>query len=320
MRYLIGVTHSDRPLDFERCTVEFFNKRFGDPERLHNPPPFESLAPASAHSPYHGGATFWILDPEKPDRPTFVRHLNTGYRVQHASTLGGRFLLGGTESVELVSFDGTPHWRASDPWMAGVHTVFHHAGRIAVSCSASDSLIVLDAVTGAVTHALRLPPGRYGPGYDLTRDHDVREHYIVNDHQMTHVNCAWPSEEGIYVSTLIQGAVGLFGWDTTYRELFRGYVGCHGVRKIGGDALLLADSCAGIARVLDTAGNEREQLDFGCRWLHDAAPVNDKHILAAVADRNSVAVADRETGRTIAEWSMDRFGVGVQFLSVTPML
>lgn len=316
MEYLIGVTHSDRPLDLSRCTTEAFIQRFGSPGRLDHLPLFDSLTPARSHSPYHGGATFWAFDTKKPEKPRLLHYFKPDYRVQHAVGLGDGFLLGATDSVEFIDPDGRVRWRASDPWMAGLHTLFHHKGRIAVSCSSSDAVLVLDAKDGKVTHALRLPPGLYGHGYDLSRDHDVREHYITNDHQFTHVNAAWPCNDGIYVCTLIQGAVGLFGWDASYRELFRASVGCHGIRCIGEDALLLADSCAGQARLFTLGGRLRSSTDFRCRWLHDVDVVSDRYMLGAIADRNSIAVADVHDGNILSEWPMQAFGTGVQFLSV----
>lgn len=320
-RFLVGVTHSDRPFDIDRCTSEFYKTRFGSPGRLLSLPPFFSLKPARAYAPYAGGASFWIYDPRTPDEPRLLCHFNPGYRVQHAVPLGEHFLLAGPEFVELVSGDGQTLWHASDPWMAGVHTVFHHNGRVAVSCSASDAVIVLDASNGAVTHALRLPLGVYGGGggYLLERDHDVREHFIVNDHQMTHINCAWPCEEGIYISTLIHGVVGLFGWDSSYRELFRAPVGSHGVRRIAPGRLLLADSCAGVGRVYDMSGNEQEHFDFGCRLLHDIDIADGRFVLGTSTDLNVLMIADRTSGKILARWPMQFFGAGVQFLSVTPL-
>lgn len=320
-RFLVGVTHSDRPFDIDRCTSEFYKTRFGSPGRLLNVPPFFSLKPARAYVPYAGGASFWVYDPRMPDEPRLLCHFNPGYRVQHAAPLGEHFLLAGPEFVELVSGDGQTLWHASDPWMAGVHTVFHHNGRIAVSCSGSDAVVVLDATNGAVTHALRLPLGVYGGGggYLLERDHDVREHFIVNDHQMTHINCAWPCEEGIYISTLIHGVVGFFGWDSSYRELFRAPVGSHGVRRIAPDRLLLADSCAGVGRVYDMSGNEQEHFDFGCRLLHDIDMADGRFVLGTSTDQNVLMIADRTSGKILARWPMQFFGAGVQFLSVTPL-
>lgn len=320
-RVLIGVTHSDRPFDIDRCTSEFYKSRFGAPDRLLNLPPFFTLKPARSYAPYAGGASFWVFDTRTPDDPRLLCHFNPGYRVQHAVPLGEHFLLAGPEFVELVSGDGQTLWHASDPWMAGVHTVFHHNGRVAVSCSASDAVVVLDASNGAVTHALRLPLGVYGGGggYLLERDHDVREHFIVNDHQMTHINCAWPCEEGIYISTLIHGVVGLFGWDSSYRELFRAPIGSHGVRRIAPDRLLLADSCAGVGRVYDMSGNEQEHFDFGCRLLHDVDLADGRFLLGTSTDLNVLMIADRASGKIIARWPMQFFGAGVQFLSVTPL-
>ena len=45
------------------------------------------------------------------------------------------------------------------------------------------------------------------------------------------------------MSTLIQGAIGWFDLDGAYRELLRGYAGCHGVRAdLRTDQLFFCDT------------------------------------------------------------------------------
>ena len=131
---------------------------------------------------------------------------------------------------------------------------------------------------------------------------------------------AWPAPEGIYVSTLIHGAIGLFDWNGGYRELLRGYWGCHGVRKIDDATLLLTDSCLGCACLLDIDSTRLlGRIDFGSRWLHDTETPDGRHFFGALADHNRLALFDRDEGVIVAEWPMERFGQGLQFMSALPL-
>jgi hypothetical protein len=174
----------------------------------------------------------------------------------------------------------------------------------------------VDVAARRATNAFRLPEAHYGRNYDLARTDDVRANYVTNDLQLTHVNAAWPAAEGVYVSTLIHGAIGRFSWDGAYAEIVRGYWGAHGVRKVDERTLVFADSCLGCACLLDLpSGRVRSRIDFDSRWLHDVETTDGRHFFAAVGDRNVLALYDAEVGRVVAEWPMSEFGAGVQFLS-----
>jgi len=54
---ILALTHSSRKANLARCSVEFLNRRFADPERLRELPPFASLPPPRAL--YSGAVSFY---------------------------------------------------------------------------------------------------------------------------------------------------------------------------------------------------------------------------------------------------------------------
>lgn len=320
MRYLLGITHTDRAFDLTRCSLNFLQRRYADPRRLCDLPPFETLPDAASQQPYDGSATFWVFDADAPDRLHLARRLDPGYKVQHAVYADGRFVLAGHDFIEFRDTAGDLVSRVTDPWMSGLHTCFAHDGRVIVSASGSDAVLVVDPVTEQVADAFRMPESVYGRNYALRREDDTRAHFIDNDRQLTHLNCAWPTPEGIYVSTLIHGAIGRFAWDGSYEELVRGYWGCHGVRTIGDDTILFSDSCLGCACLLDRVSHRLvRRIDFGSQWLHDTATPDGRFFFAGLGDTNCVVAFDAADSRLIGQWPMDRYGAGVQFISVCPL-
>ena len=54
---ILALTHSSRRANLARCSVQFLTRRFGDPGRLLDLPPFDRLPPAVAL--YSGAASFY---------------------------------------------------------------------------------------------------------------------------------------------------------------------------------------------------------------------------------------------------------------------
>jgi hypothetical protein len=50
----ILLTHSSRPVDLGQCSFEALSKRYADPQRLVDPPPFEALRPIRDGVSYEG--------------------------------------------------------------------------------------------------------------------------------------------------------------------------------------------------------------------------------------------------------------------------
>jgi hypothetical protein len=204
-----------------------------------------------------------------------------------------------------------------DPWLSGAHTIIPDGrGRLLITCSGSDSVLVINEKSLTVESAFRLPEAIYGRNFDLTRKDSVVEHYVPNDLQLTHINCASYWRGGIVVSMLIQGALGWFDTAGNYHELLRGFVGCHGVRADSrtGD-LYFSDSCLGVIVFLGNKLGIARRVDIGSRWLHDALQIDGDTFAVSAADFNRIQFIDISTRDILTEISGAEFGMGTQFLS-----
>jgi hypothetical protein len=141
------------------------------------------------------------------------------------------------------------------------------------------------------------------------------DHYVNNDLQLTHINCAWAWRGGIVISTLIQGALGWFDPQGQYQELLRGFVGCHGVRADARTGrLYFCDSCTGTLIFLNDKLGIKRRLATGSIWLHDAQQIEGDIFAVAVTDRNQVEIWDTRAREIRAQISGAEFGLGTQFL------
>jgi hypothetical protein len=298
---ILALTHSSRRTNLDRCSVELLARRFGDPDRLRRLPPFQALPPPEPL--YSGAVSLYRVSGDEAGRPRFapmgrVRHRD---KIQHAALLEpDRLLVGYEQRVELWRLL-SPGRRAVErtyehPHLAGLHTVGPLAGNRAVlSCSAPDAVLLLDLATGEVERTLRMPASLYGINYALAPEHDLRRHYIGDEQQTTHVNQAFPFDGGrrVLVSTLIQGAIGVFDLETgDYEEIARGFVGCHGARLSEEGRIYFADSPRGHLVFLDDRGRAVRRFDAGSRWLHDVQQIAGSVYAFALADANELRVWD----------------------------
>lgn len=319
---LLCVTHSDRATEAERCSLNFLERRYGDPDRLPPSVPFDSLRPISEHQPYGGTVTIWEFPEGSFSKPRLVAFLRPNYKPQHAIWYQQRLWILGVDSLRIYQPDGTllhkqitPVKVVEDPWLSGAHTILpDDTGNLVISCAASDSIILVDGMSLKVTGATRLPEDKYGYNYELSRRDSVVQHYITNDFQLTHLNCASPWRNGIVISTLI-GAIGWFDPRGEYRELVRGFVGCHGVRREQTTgSLYFSDSCLGTIVFLDEQQSIRQRVGTGSIWLHDAQQLSSNIFAAGLTDQNCVKLLDISVGSEVGEIGGDDFGNGIQFL------
>lgn len=316
-RDLLCVSHSDRMIDRDRCSLSFLVERYASEGRLATPPPFTSLEPSAHSNPFLGSLTLWTFENDDPCRPALLAHARpVHYKPQHAVWHNQHLWVIGVEHVYVYDSRLRLIRTITDPWAAGGHTItIGNDGQMITTWSASDSVILIDKRTMEVTRACRLPESMYGQNYRLMRDDCVVDHFIPNDLQLTHINAAWPSHDGILVSLLIQGAIGCFGADGDYREIVRGFVGCHGIRTSASRAMYFCDSCAGTVNFIDTNGRVQDHIDFHSDWLHDALELAPGLFAAAVADRNAVEIIGIPGPVPITRIEGSPFGESVQFLS-----
>lgn len=305
---LLTLTHSSRETNLDRCSVQFLTRRFSDPARLAAPPPFDSLPPAPTL--YSGAVSFFLASEDGTGRLHLRRlgSVKSRDRIQHAALLPSGDVLVGfehrlvrwrprmpvtqMERIDVVDFQVAA--RFDHPHLAGLHTVDMAGEKIAVSCSAPDAVLLLDA-DGKLEKTLRLSRELYGRAYDLSPGMDLRRHYIHDGLQAGHINAAFADRTGrwLAVSTLIQGAIGVFDLDTgRYEEVTRGFVGCHGARFDDRGNLYFADSTAGQLVTLTDEGKIARRFGTGSRWLHDVQQLRGGVYAFALADANELRVFD----------------------------
>ena len=313
-RQYLCITHSDRPASLAKCELNYLEMRFSRSGRLPPKEPFTSLLPSKAHSPYGGEITIHELGAGFAPR-LVARVRPETYKPQHAIWYAGSLWVVGVEHVEVYDPGLRSVAKVQDPWLAGGHTLAPDGnGHILVSCAASDSILVIDATSFRVVQALRMPQELYGRNYDLRRTESVTDHYITNDLQITHVNCAAPWRDGILMSSLIPGAIGWFDRNGEYSELLRGFVGCHGVRAISADLIYFCDSCVGTLMILDGNMRLRQRVATGSRWLHDAVYISAEVFALAVYDSAEVWFMDVASRKVIYKLDCGAYG-GPQFLA-----
>jgi len=329
---ILALTHSSRKANLARCSVEFLNRRFADPGRLRDLPPFHGLPPARAL--YSGAVSFYRVIVEGGEggegggdgggaapgrrrvRLERLGRLRSRDRIQHVALLGADELLVGYEHRlerwrlrapidrlrRLTAADRATVWRCEHPHLAGLHTVEPLGdGRAALSCASADAVLVCDLERGEVEATVRLPAALYGQGYELGAATDLRRHAIPDEAQATHVNAAHRAGGSrVVVSTLIQGAIGLLDLATgAYAEIGRGFVGCHGARLSADGEVYFADSPAGALTFLTPAGQIARRFAVGSRWLHDAQQIAGSVYAFALADRNELRLYDLDGGELL---------------------
>jgi hypothetical protein len=316
---ILILTHSSRLTDLHLCSLNYLTKRYEDRDRLNKLPPFEQLQPVSEQIDYTGSVSVYrVLSNNVSDQTSFKFIGNIkgkgSARPQHVTMLNPYDLIVGYEDhLELWRFqeplNATERIKTSNytvekkyhhPFFPGLHTVNPISkDHVVVSCSAPDAILILNLHSGKVEQILRMPEEFYGRNYDLTMKMDLWKHYIGNDYQTTHINSAYPMEDGrkIVVSTLIQGAIGIFDLqDNSYKEIIRGFVGCHGARVTDDGRIYFADSVTGCLVFLDENGGISRRFGVDSRWLHDVVQLKDQIYAFTVADLNELRIYNIQTG------------------------
>jgi hypothetical protein len=320
------VSHTSRRWIAEQCDREYLRTRWARPDRLQALPPFDALPPHSA--PYYGLLSVLRIElSTKGVTGRLLQHFVSSGKIAHAAVIGSRVVVVFDDGVALFDrqdsdeacLDPDSGRHIADPWFGGLHTVVPiDETTCLISSSGADAILWLDTVRGEVIRRWRLPADRYGTNYDLDHTTSLGEHYVANDFQLGHLNCAAPDGRGgVYVSVLGQGDIGHLRASGEYERIATGFVGCHGVRFAEADNLLyFSDSCSG--RLMRVDGRDRAAVLFetGSRWLHDAVQLTNGLFLMTVGDRNGLVLGDVARGRALAEWDFSAAEGTVQFLSV----
>ena len=324
---ILLLTHSSRVTDLRHCARDVLIRRYAAPDRLDRLPAFESLPPmSSAHGVGSLSALRIRVDSLSSVRVDDLGFIRERHRPQQVAVVSEReWVVGYEDNAEL--------WRLArplpqlerlgpraiqrersyrHPHLPGIHTVMPlDADRVVLSSSGSDAVLVLDLRSGEVETTLRMPAEIYGHNYDLGPDMDLHRHYIGNDLQTTHINSASPMGDGsrVVVSTLIQGAIGIFDLASGgYREVTRGFVGCHGARVNDDGGIYFADSCGGGLVEIDEEGTVHRRFETGSRWLHDVLQIAGPIYAFTVADANELRLYNVETSQCVYRRRFFGFG------------
>lgn len=316
---VLCLTHSSRKFFVADASFNSLEMRFSREDRLSDLPPFEELPPVEEAVPYEGALTVWSIE-EFAAGPSlrFLFRYDPGYKVQCAAFCSDRLIVYGSDRLEVLDSTLNVVRTVRHPLLVGGHTVFvDRNGHAVVTSAPANAIFRIDIETGEVIEQIKVPD-RYGSGYDLD-DRNLHEHYVPTDLQPTHVNCAYPIEDGLLVTLCVPGAVGRFDSNGNYREIVRGFRGCHGA-KMYRDLLYLSDSTAGAVVYIDPeTGQIRKRLHADTRWLHDAEHVDDETVAVALGDKNEIRLLDSRSGEVKHRVSCDAFGQSVMFASVHEM-
>ena len=316
---ILVTTHSSRFFDSDRANLNSLNKRF-ESRTLENLPDLETFGSWQQAIAVKGKIAFWEFSDQQDGRiaPRFIRAFEPPFNPQSVCFVDDVLMIAGPDRIMRYGPGFKELEPFTDNWITGTHTIRNAGdGTVWVTSAPANAAIRLDSKTGAVIERLVMP-AQYGKGHDLTGADDLRAHFITLDYQPTHINSAAPVGDGILVSLLVPGAVGLFDQHRNYREICSGLRGCHGARvhpKTG--EIYVADSPAGLVWYFDKdSGTPRRRLDFHSRWLHDAEIVADNVLLGLLSDHNSLAFMDETSGEIFENVSCDGLGQSTLFCQV----
>lgn len=317
---IVCATHSDRLFVEERASINAFERRFGG-DRFKALPSLESFPPAGEAVPHKGKLSIWKLD-ERSKKLSFLRSYEADGKIQFAAFHRDSLLVLNSQSLEVLDLAFSRKKVITHPWMVGGHTVFVDDENSALVTSAPANCVLrVDLYSGRVIEKMKIPES-YGKGYELPESFDLHDHFIPTDFQPTHVNCAFPSGGRVLVTLCIPGAIGYFektgtrsnGWN--YRELTRGFRGCHGARINLLGEIFFTDSPAGTVMFLDKeSGQILRRIKIQSNWLHDSDCVGDNLLVAGLSDKNTLGVYDQRNGECLDSVDCSEFGESVMFVN-----
>lgn len=313
---LLLVTHSSRPFQEERSSLNFLEKRFSSPDRLERLPAVEAFLGVEVAVPFQGALSIWRWD-ESTGRLSALGAYRPDYKVQFAEIVGDWIVVLGSDRLEVLSASLDFIKVISHPHLVGAHTVFKIKGsKVWVTTAPGNAVLQIDIESGEVILELSMP-SRYGQGYLLSPELNLGKHYIPTDYQPTHINCAFPCENGVLVTLWIPGAVGLFDHNGSYREIVKGFRGCHGGRMSSRGEMYFSDSAAGIVWFIDVeTGQVKSRYKVNSRWVHDCAQLSGDFYVCTLSDDNKLFVFSRKTQTQITSVELDQFGASAMFVNV----
>jgi hypothetical protein len=328
----ILISHTSRVFDAIKCDQDFLKKRYSREDRLADITPFEKLPPRPSPPLYYGNFTIAqlrVVDGQLALNP--LRCFDTRDNIAHACLVGDKFVLCFEnylyvmDSLDapidgLIIESGDPNL-ITDNWFCDLHTVFPiDETTCLVSGSCADAVFWVDIPKRKVIKRWRLPEETYGSNYDLQPNMSIHDHFIDNEKQLGHLNCAYPDGAGgCVVSVLGQGDIGHLNAAGEYELLAHGYVGSQGSRcATDGSYVYFASSCTGQLFKVDQNRQVEEVITIKSQWLQDVTQIKDDVFAFAAKDWNELAIIDTKQKRELGRFKLSSRGNGVVFLGVIP--
>lgn len=315
------VSHASRPFVEAKAALNALELRFSSSSRLTNLPPLDTLPSVQTAIPYSGMLTLWDVDDPSKIRPVLIGEYAPNYKIQFATFRGNQLLVLGGDRLEVLSPGFTLEKTIKDNWLVGGHTVYCDKDGFAYVTSApANAILKIDINAGKVVERIRLPSD-YGIGHALTEIDDLHRHFIPTDLQPTHINSAVPCTEGLLITLCVQGIVGAFDASRKFREIVKGYRGCHGGRiDYTTGALYFTDSTAGIIWFADyLTGRILSRLKINSSWIHDTDQIDQKIFAVSLSDHNRIEIVSGADGAVISNIDCHPFGASTMFVKTSDL-
>lgn len=311
---VLCVTHSDRTFLEARCEINFLQNRFPE-NRFENCFSTDAITGIREAVPYNGALTLWKID-ETDYSLKFLKCYMPDYKVQFASFDKKNLVIYGSDRIEILNTEFACLKTISGPHLVGGHTIhFDAEGYAWVNSAPGNKIMKVNIDTEEVVEMIRMP-SIYGNGINIDNK-DLRDYFIPTDLQPTHVNCAFPHKDSVYVTLWIQGAVGAYDADRNYNEIISGFRGIHsGKIEPHTGKLYFTDSPAGILWFYDLEqGKLVRRFKIDSQWVHDADHIRNDIYAAGLSDANTVQIISVEKMKIIREYQMHDFGKSVMFVN-----
>ena len=134
---LLCITHSDRPMELDKCHLNYLEARYARSDRLPPSTPFEALTASTTHSPYGGQVSIYDLAAGWQAARLVCVFRPADFKPQHAIWHNRQLWVLGVECLDVYDSDLSLLVRIADPWLAGAHTIAPNGrGQMLVSCAA----------------------------------------------------------------------------------------------------------------------------------------------------------------------------------------
>jgi hypothetical protein len=322
---VVVTTLSDRMTDAYGTAISTIYNRYADSSRLDSLPDWRTFPSASTAQRYGGSILLSRLDRQDLRAEHAILLRPSWDKPQHAILRWPDIWILGVSTLRryhIFLTDVGPNLElqaeCDDPWLSGGHTLdMHEDGRLVVSVSAADAVLVLNSQNLNVESRWRIPEEVAGRNWDFSLLDDLRNHYIPNDYQLAHLNgAAW--HRGGFLYSALSGVIGFARQDGSHQVVSRGLASCHGVRSDVDEGVYFVDSAAGMIIGLGSDNQIRWRQSVNSRWLHDAVHIGGGVYLCSLSDARALWFIERSEAEPRRVIELHGFEGSPQFLSLAP--